>query len=188
MTMGDSVPAHLEEFIGSIDQGTTSTRFLIFNKAGEPIASHQVEFKQYYPQPGWLYFGNHMPKLLTSITDGMNMIPLRSLNQSKLALKEQLSNSKKMATQSEQSKQSELRTNEKLPQCGTWRPESRFIMQLCGLTLEHKLWWESWKHDLALTNCMKFAACHCQLIHQSQSCFGWSKMCQRSPTHTPEEN
>jgi hypothetical protein len=68
------------------------------------------------------------------------MIPLRSLNQSKLALKEQLSNSKKMATQSEQSKQSELRTNEKLPQCGTWRPESRFIMQLCGLTLEHKLW------------------------------------------------
>ena len=41
-----------EVFVGSIDQGTTSTRFLIFNKNGEPVASHQIEFKQYYPQPG----------------------------------------------------------------------------------------------------------------------------------------
>lgn len=39
-------------FVGSIDQGTTSSRFLIFNKAGEPVASHQIEFKQLYPQPG----------------------------------------------------------------------------------------------------------------------------------------
>ncbi|EHY61024.1 Glycerol kinase [Exophiala dermatitidis] len=42
-----------EVFVGSIDQGTTSSRFLIFNKAGEPVASHQLEFKQIYPQPGW---------------------------------------------------------------------------------------------------------------------------------------
>jgi hypothetical protein len=41
-------------FIGSIDQGTTSTRFLIFNREGEPVVSHQVEFKQYYPQPGYV--------------------------------------------------------------------------------------------------------------------------------------
>ena len=43
-----------EEFVGSIDQGTTSTRFLIFNKNGEPVASHQIEFKQIYPQPGYV--------------------------------------------------------------------------------------------------------------------------------------
>lgn len=43
-----------EVFVGSIDQGTTSTRFLIFNKRGEPVASHQIEFKQYYPQPGYV--------------------------------------------------------------------------------------------------------------------------------------
>lgn len=43
-----------EVFVGSIDQGTTSTRFLIFNKKGEPVASHQIEFKQYYPQPGYV--------------------------------------------------------------------------------------------------------------------------------------
>ncbi|TGO52208.1 hypothetical protein BOTNAR_0331g00040 [Botryotinia narcissicola] len=47
-----SVSNH-ESFIGSIDQGTTSTRFLIFNKDGEPVASHQVEFSQIYPQSGW---------------------------------------------------------------------------------------------------------------------------------------
>jgi glycerol kinase len=40
------------EFVGAIDQGTTSSRFLIFNKEGEPVASHQVEFKQIYPNSG----------------------------------------------------------------------------------------------------------------------------------------
>ncbi|EAW16066.1 glycerol kinase [Aspergillus fischeri NRRL 181] len=42
-----------EIFVGSIDQGTTSSRFLIFNRDGEPVASHQVEFTQIYPNPGW---------------------------------------------------------------------------------------------------------------------------------------
>ncbi|KAJ5584322.1 Glycerol kinase [Penicillium hispanicum] len=42
-----------ESFVGSIDQGTTSTRFLIFDQDGEPVASHQVEFTQIYPNPGW---------------------------------------------------------------------------------------------------------------------------------------
>lgn len=43
-----------EIFVGSIDQGTTSTRFLIFDKAGEPVAIHQEEFKQIYPNPGYV--------------------------------------------------------------------------------------------------------------------------------------
>ncbi|KAK4540220.1 hypothetical protein LTR36_009718 [Oleoguttula mirabilis] len=42
-----------EVFVGSIDQGTTSSRFLIFDKAGEPVAVHQEEFSQIYPNPGW---------------------------------------------------------------------------------------------------------------------------------------
>ncbi|KAI4274098.1 MAG: hypothetical protein LQ337_004180 [Flavoplaca oasis] len=41
-------------YIGSIDQGTTSTRFLIFNGLGVPVASHQIEFKQMYPHSGWM--------------------------------------------------------------------------------------------------------------------------------------
>ena len=40
------------QFVGAIDQGTTSTRFLFFNRAGEVVALHQLEFKQIYPQPG----------------------------------------------------------------------------------------------------------------------------------------
>ncbi|GAB1738253.1 hypothetical protein NU219Hw_g2798t1 [Hortaea werneckii] len=42
-----------EVFVGSIDQGTTSTRFLIFDKTGEPVSIHQEEFSQIYPNPGW---------------------------------------------------------------------------------------------------------------------------------------
>jgi hypothetical protein len=41
-----------EVFVGSIDQGTTSSRFLVFDKAGEPVALHQEEFSQIYPHPG----------------------------------------------------------------------------------------------------------------------------------------
>lgn len=49
---GGSKKASEDTFVGSIDQGTTSTRFLIFNTLGEPVASHQIEFKQIYPHPG----------------------------------------------------------------------------------------------------------------------------------------
>jgi len=52
----DSFSQHSDEdvteLVGAIDQGTTSSRFLIFNRAGEPIASHQIEFKQIYPHSG----------------------------------------------------------------------------------------------------------------------------------------
>lgn len=40
-------------YIGALDQGTTSTRFIIFDGTGTPVASHQHEFKQYYPESGW---------------------------------------------------------------------------------------------------------------------------------------
>lgn len=45
-----------EVFVGSIDQGTTSSRFLIFDKDGEPVAVHQEEFSQIYPNPGLVLF------------------------------------------------------------------------------------------------------------------------------------
>ncbi|KAJ6796033.1 glycerol kinase [Iris pallida] len=43
-----------EVFIGSIDQGTTSTRFIIYDSNAKPVASHQVEFTQFYPEVGWV--------------------------------------------------------------------------------------------------------------------------------------
>src|SRR5579864_104944 len=41
-------------YIGAIDQGTTSTRFMIFDRGGRTIASAQKEHRQIYPQPGWV--------------------------------------------------------------------------------------------------------------------------------------
>lgn len=41
-------------FVGAIDQGTTSSRFILFDEAGRIVASHQLEHKQIYPQPGWV--------------------------------------------------------------------------------------------------------------------------------------
>ncbi len=44
----------MPDFIGAIDQGTTSTRFLVFDRAGRIVASAQREHQQIYPQPGWV--------------------------------------------------------------------------------------------------------------------------------------
>jgi glycerol kinase len=44
----------MSKYIGAIDQGTTSTRFIIFDRAGKVVASAQKEHRQIYPQPGWV--------------------------------------------------------------------------------------------------------------------------------------
>ena len=41
-------------YLLAIDQGTTSSRTLIFDAAGQPVAVAQREFRQHYPQPGWV--------------------------------------------------------------------------------------------------------------------------------------
>ena len=38
----------------ALDQGTTSSRAIIFDETGRPVASAQREFRQHYPQPGWV--------------------------------------------------------------------------------------------------------------------------------------
>ncbi|KAF3914295.1 hypothetical protein ABW20_dc0108918 [Dactylellina cionopaga] len=42
------------KFTAAIDQGTTSTRFFIFDESGEPVAKHQEEVNQIYPHAGWI--------------------------------------------------------------------------------------------------------------------------------------
>lgn len=42
------------EFIIALDQGTTSSRAIFYNKLAEPLCSQTCEFPQYYPQPGWV--------------------------------------------------------------------------------------------------------------------------------------
>ena len=59
-------------FIGAIDQGTTSTRFHIFDDKGTCVASHQIEFKQMYPHPGWVNRENEALKVVTmNVVDGL---------------------------------------------------------------------------------------------------------------------
>ena len=41
-------------FVGSLDQGTTSTRFIIFNNLGEIVGQHQLEHQQILPKAGWV--------------------------------------------------------------------------------------------------------------------------------------
>ena len=41
-------------YIGAIDQGTTSTRFTVFDRSGGIVAFAQKEHEQIYPQPGWV--------------------------------------------------------------------------------------------------------------------------------------
>ena len=44
----------MADYLGAIDQGTTSTRFIVFDKAGRIVSSAQKEHAQIYPQPGWV--------------------------------------------------------------------------------------------------------------------------------------
>ena len=44
----------MANYVGAIDQGTTSTRFIVFDRKGQTIATAQREHRQIYPQPGWV--------------------------------------------------------------------------------------------------------------------------------------
>ncbi len=44
----------MAHYVGALDQGTTSTRFMIFNHSGGVVAIDQKEHEQIYPKPGWV--------------------------------------------------------------------------------------------------------------------------------------
>jgi glycerol kinase len=49
----------MADYVGAVDQGTTSTRFMIFDHAGAVVGVDQKEHEQIYPKPGWV---EHDPK------------------------------------------------------------------------------------------------------------------------------
>jgi glycerol kinase len=53
-------------FVGAVDQGTTSTRFIVFDENGRSMASAQMEHRQIFPQPGWV---EHDPTEILTNTD-----------------------------------------------------------------------------------------------------------------------
>ena len=42
------------KYVGSLDQGTTSTRFIIFDENNNIVSQSQIEHRQIYPKPGWV--------------------------------------------------------------------------------------------------------------------------------------
>jgi glycerol kinase len=44
----------MPDYVGAVDQGTTSTRFMIFDHSGNEVAKHQLEHQQILPQAGWV--------------------------------------------------------------------------------------------------------------------------------------
>src|SRR5450755_843228 len=44
----------MAQYVGALDQGTTSTRFMIFDHAGQVVAIDQKEHEQIFPKPGWV--------------------------------------------------------------------------------------------------------------------------------------
>ena len=44
----------MADFVGAIDQGTTSTRFMVFDHEGNEVGRHQLDHEQILPRPGWV--------------------------------------------------------------------------------------------------------------------------------------
>ena len=55
----------INKFIVAIDQGTTSSRAILFNRKGRSLFKSQLEFKQYFPKNGWV---EHNPEEIWSKT------------------------------------------------------------------------------------------------------------------------
>ena len=69
----------MPDYIGAIDQGTTSSRFIIFDRAGRIAACAQKEHRQIYPRPGWV---EHDP---AEIWDRTSEVIAEAMAQARLA-------------------------------------------------------------------------------------------------------
>ena len=49
-----AIQRHGQRYVLALDQGTTSSRAIVFDQKGRIVASAQKEFRQIYPQPGWV--------------------------------------------------------------------------------------------------------------------------------------
>ena len=65
----------MEKFILALDQGTTSSRAILFDSLGKPVASSQKEFTQYFPHNGWV---EHDPlDIWSSVVDCMSSVIIK---------------------------------------------------------------------------------------------------------------
>jgi glycerol kinase len=64
----------MADFVGAIDQGTTSTRFMIFDHDGNEVGRHQLDHEQFLPRPGWV---EHDPAEIWAVTRAVVETALR---------------------------------------------------------------------------------------------------------------
>jgi glycerol kinase len=67
------------QYVGALDQGTTSTRFLVFDEGGRIVSHHQIEHAQILPHPGWV---EHDPleiveRVHATVTGALRAVGLR---------------------------------------------------------------------------------------------------------------
>src|SRR6201990_1181984 len=67
----------MPDFVGAVDQGTTSTRFMIFDHSGNVKGIHQLEHEQILPQAGWV---EHNPTEIWSRTETVVKTALQQAN------------------------------------------------------------------------------------------------------------
>ena len=74
----------MSKYLAALDQGTTSSRAVIFTETGELVSSFNKEFPQHYPKPGWV---EHDPKdiLDTQITALQEAVRLSGINAAEIA-------------------------------------------------------------------------------------------------------
>lgn len=66
-----------KEFVGALDQGTTSSRFILFNRRGESVAVAQAPHSQIFPEEG---FVEHDPEEIWAQTRGVILDALKEGN------------------------------------------------------------------------------------------------------------
>lgn len=66
-----------KKYAAAVDQGTTSTRFMVFDHGGNVVGYHQLEHEQIYPKPGWV---EHNPMEIWDRTQEVIKVTLQKYN------------------------------------------------------------------------------------------------------------
>lgn len=109
----------VEKYILAIDQGTTSSRAILFDQKGKVFHMSQRELPQYFPNPGWVEQNAH--EIWSSVLSVLATV-----------LSEKISMLNK-------SQESALRTNVKQRSCGIKRRETLFTTPSSGNLVKHRI-------------------------------------------------
>ena len=72
----------MNQYILALDQGTSSSRAIVFNKNGEICSTARREFPQYFPKPGWVEHNPHeiWSSQASVIAEAITQIDINGLN------------------------------------------------------------------------------------------------------------